>query len=273
MGGLLALTVARSPWYNTMQNTTSIPVGALNKDNFKFRLTMLTVPNDSEADNITSELSYLMAEAVAVPQHKLFESPNSRSIEVLDWFITASTNPISNASDLNTLQASTGFPLPEMTFGRNFLTLEHRPSAWKYSFTAEAALKTVRNGELQDGDGGVKVGYADKWMQSRYVYAQRKSRVPCRSSTGLHHHHFFQCQRPCLRNHMTGPIPRRTLATKPSRRSYLVEARRLGILQNPRMYRIVSQWPNLHVQIPFCFTRKFLCSRMNCTTTVLQVLL
>jgi type 2A phosphatase activator TIP41 len=118
-----------------------------------------------------------MAQAVAVPEHRLSESPNSRSIEVFDWFITASTNPISNASDCDVLQASLCFPLPEMTFGRNFLTLEHRPSGWKYSFSAEAALKAVRNGELQDGDGGVKVGYADKWMQSRYVQILFQSRV------------------------------------------------------------------------------------------------
>ncbi|KAG6891687.1 hypothetical protein C0992_010090 [Termitomyces sp. T32_za158] len=108
-----------------------------------------------------------MSAAVAVPQHKLHESPNSRSIEVFDWFITASTNPISNASECHELQTSLGLPLPEMTFGRNILTLEHRRSGWKYSFTTEGALRKVRNGELQEGDGGVKVGYADKWLKSR----------------------------------------------------------------------------------------------------------
>ncbi|KAF8239060.1 TIP41-domain-containing protein [Tricholoma matsutake] len=108
-----------------------------------------------------------MAEAVAVPEHKLYESPNSRSIEIFGWSITASTYPISSASDCAALQGSLGFPLPEMTFGSNILTLEHRPSGWKYSFTTEAALKAVKNGELQEGDGGVKVEYADKWMESR----------------------------------------------------------------------------------------------------------
>ncbi|KNZ76035.1 TIP41-like protein [Termitomyces sp. J132] len=108
-----------------------------------------------------------MSPAVGVPQHKLYESPNSRSIEIFNWFITASTNPISNASECDALQASLGLPLPEMTFGRNLLTLEHRPSGWKYSFTTDGALRNVRNGELREGDGGVKVGYADKWLQSR----------------------------------------------------------------------------------------------------------
>ncbi|KAG6813440.1 hypothetical protein H0H92_011137 [Tricholoma furcatifolium] len=114
-----------------------------------------------------------MSAAVAVPQHQLLDSPNSRSIKIFDWFITASTNPISNAPECDTLHASLGFPLPEMTFGRNHLTLEHRPSGWKYTFTTEAALQTVRNGELREGDGGVKVGYADEWLKSRFTKSGR----------------------------------------------------------------------------------------------------
>ena len=105
--------------------------------------------------------------AVAIPQHKLTESPNSRSIEIYDWFITASTNPISNAPECDAIQSSLGIPLPEMIFGNNYLTLEHRPSGLKYSFTAHKALQDVKKGELSEGDGAVKVGYADKWLQSR----------------------------------------------------------------------------------------------------------
>lgn len=109
-----------------------------------------------------------MSEAVAVPQHKLSESPNSRSIEIYDWLITASTNPISNAGECDALQASLGIPLPEMTFGNNYLALEHQGSGWKYAFCTSDALADVKKGELQDGDGGVKVGYADAWLKSRY---------------------------------------------------------------------------------------------------------
>ncbi|EAU84444.2 type 2A phosphatase activator TIP41 [Coprinopsis cinerea okayama7 len=103
-----------------------------------------------------------MSEQVQIPEHKLLESPNSRTIEILDWRITASTNPISNASELDALQATLGLPLPEMTFGSNYLTLEHRPTSWRYHFTTEGALRCVKNGPLGDGDGGVKVEYADK---------------------------------------------------------------------------------------------------------------
>ncbi|KAF8914254.1 type 2A phosphatase activator TIP41 [Gymnopilus junonius] len=104
---------------------------------------------------------------MSIPPHNLSESPNSRSLQIHDWSITASTNPISNAPECDALQASLGIPLPEMTFGNNYLALQHRPSGLKYSFSAPEALKCVKKGHLVEGDGGVKVGYAEKWMQSR----------------------------------------------------------------------------------------------------------
>lgn len=112
-------------------------------------------------------LTQAMSSTVAVPQHKLSESPNSRAIEINDWVIIASTNPISSASECDALQASLGFPLPEMTFGSNYLSLEHQPSGWKMVFDTHNALKCVKKGELGEGDGGVKVGYADAWLKSR----------------------------------------------------------------------------------------------------------
>jgi hypothetical protein len=116
-----------------------------------------------------SDHADIMSAAVAVPHHKLAESPNSRTIEINEWVITATTNPISNAFETDALHASLGFPLPEMTFGNNSLTLEHRLSQWKYRFDAGNALKAVKNGKLEEGDGGVKVGYADAWLKSRYA--------------------------------------------------------------------------------------------------------
>ena len=104
----------------------------------------------------------------SLPPHKLTETPNSRTIEIGEWIITGRTNPISNAAECDTLQAwLQGMPLPEMTFGNNSLELEHKPSGWKYAFDTADALKAVRNGELGEGDGGVKVGYADAWLKSR----------------------------------------------------------------------------------------------------------
>ncbi|KAJ7591530.1 TIP41-like family-domain-containing protein [Mycena floridula] len=107
--------------------------------------------------------------SAVLPKHQLFESPNSRSIEINDWFLTASTNPISSASECDAMQAELGFSLPEMIFGNNSLTLNHKPSGWNYCFDALHALGTVKKGELGPGDGGVKVGYADAWLKSRYT--------------------------------------------------------------------------------------------------------
>ena len=109
----------------------------------------------------------IMASAVKLPYHTLQESPNSRGITVGDWQISAWTHPISNATELDAIQASVGIPLPEMTFGNNILELEHKPSGWKYEFSATRALKGVKNGPLGEGDGGVKVGYAEAWLKSR----------------------------------------------------------------------------------------------------------
>lgn len=128
-----------------------------------------------------------MASAVPVPYHTLEESPNSRTIKIGDWEITARTNPISNAGELDTLQAAVGgFPLPEMTFGNNDLELVHKPTGWRYGFSTEDALKGVKNGELEPGDGGVKVGHADAWLKSRYVasFREPKPRYSRRHRTG-----------------------------------------------------------------------------------------
>lgn len=111
----------------------------------------------------------IMASAVKLPFHTLQESPNSRGITVYDWRISTCTHPISNATELDEIQASAGIPLPEMTFGNNVLELEHKPSGWKYEFSATHALKGVKNGPLEEGDGGVKVGYAEDWLKSRCI--------------------------------------------------------------------------------------------------------
>jgi type 2A phosphatase activator TIP41 len=89
------------------------------------------------------------------------------SIDTNGWTISEHKYPISNAAQLDELQASLGLPLPEMTFGNNKLVLKHHPSGWEYSFDTRSALESVKAGELGPGDGAVKVGYADAWLKSR----------------------------------------------------------------------------------------------------------
>lgn len=104
-----------------------------------------------------------------IPKHTLQESPTTRSISIYDWTITSSTHPISNAPQCDALHAALGgnLPLPEMTFGQNYLSLVHRQSGKAYAFATEDALRCVKTGKLSDGDGPVKVGYSDVWLRSR----------------------------------------------------------------------------------------------------------
>ncbi|KAI4519051.1 TIP41-domain-containing protein [Schizophyllum commune Loenen D] len=110
-----------------------------------------------------------MATDAKLPPHKLLESVNARTIHLTepDWYITASTNPISSIPQCAQLQSSLDLPaIPEMTFGGNFLLLEHRPSGWKYTFTCEDALRGVKKDEDANGKGMIKVNYADAWMKN-----------------------------------------------------------------------------------------------------------
>lgn len=108
-----------------------------------------------------------MTTATKLPEHKITEDESSRSIEIFGWRITATTKTIVSASEADALQKALGFPLPEMTFGTNSLQLVHEPTGWTYNFDLHNALSLVKNGPLGEGDGGVKVGYADAWLKSR----------------------------------------------------------------------------------------------------------
>lgn len=102
-----------------------------------------------------------------VPKHDIYEENGFRSLKIGDWRVSVTTKPIVTASQADALQKTLGFPLPEMTFGSNSLELVHAPSGWTYKFDTANALAGVRNGELGEGDGAVKVGYADAWLKSR----------------------------------------------------------------------------------------------------------
>lgn len=102
------------------------------------------------------------------PEHTVYEEESGvQAIDIGDWHIKTTAKSIVSASEADELQAHLGIPLPEMTFGNNSLSLKHKPSGWTYSFETPRALEGVKNGELGEGDGGVKVGYAEKWLQSR----------------------------------------------------------------------------------------------------------
>lgn len=174
-----------------------------------------------------------------LPPHKLFESPNSRAIEVGNWVITARTNPISNAGECDALQAVLrGMPLPEMTFGNNTLELEHKPTGWKYQFGTEDALKGVKNGELVEGDGGVKVGYADAWLKSRCVLLHVRTCYFMLINAVQASRRSFPCLKPLRQNLTTGRIQRLTPDVTLSSRQNLYR----GIVQTTPILSILYRW-------------------------------
>ncbi|KAH7103070.1 type 2A phosphatase activator TIP41 [Auriculariales sp. MPI-PUGE-AT-0066] len=101
------------------------------------------------------------------PDPVVTQTDTEHAIDYAGWRVLTTTYPISNAGQLDALQASLGIPLPEMTFGSNALTLTHIASGWKLTFDTAHALSGVKNGPLVDGDGGVRVDYADAWLKSR----------------------------------------------------------------------------------------------------------
>jgi hypothetical protein len=158
-----------------------------------------------------------MAPAVKVPEHKLYESPNERVIDVCGWTIAACTNPIANALELDALQANLSLPTPEMTFSNNMLEIEHRALGWKYRWDAANALKGVVNGPLQGGDGGVRVGYAEAWLKSRYVQpndiSSSERSFQLNQCPGKIPHQRCRCPGPSQRNRTTGHTRQPTKVT------------------------------------------------------------
>lgn len=105
------------------------------------------------------------------PPHTVTRDANREDIQIMGWKIAVLKYPISNASELEEMREQLhGLPLPEMTFGANSLAVHHIDSGWCFEFNALEALRLVRNGELQLGDGGIKVGYSEEWLKSRCAH-------------------------------------------------------------------------------------------------------
>ena len=109
---------------------------------------------------------------IKIPPHTTSPSDSEATtwIEIEGWKISSTVLPISNAQEIDEMQqALGGLPIPEMPFGNNSVVLKHLASGWEYRFETQRALAGVKLGELEDGDGGVKVGYAKEWMESRFA--------------------------------------------------------------------------------------------------------
>jgi len=101
-------------------------------------------------------------------EHEVTTTSECSSISLPSWTISATTLPISNAQEISAMQdALNGLPMPEMLFGNNALVISHKRVEFEYSFDTLEALRLVKLGKLESGDGAVQVGYAQEWLQSR----------------------------------------------------------------------------------------------------------
>jgi type 2A phosphatase activator TIP41 len=100
--------------------------------------------------------------------HEVTTATSGSSISKPPWTIISTTLPISNAGEISAMQEELGgLPLPEMPFGNNSLVIRHENLGWEYKFDTLEALRLVRLGDFEFGDGGVQVGYAKEWLKSR----------------------------------------------------------------------------------------------------------
>lgn len=110
-------------------------------------------------------------EAKAIPRHHIDDTDTIKTLNILGWTISVENHPISNAAQLDELYGALGVPLPEMTYGKNKIKISHKESGWSYEFNTLDALKQVKNGPLEEGDGAVQVAHAEAWLKSRSVLA------------------------------------------------------------------------------------------------------
>lgn len=95
-----------------------------------------------------------------------FPSPAAappRAFNVEGFRITTQKLPILKAGAIDEMTSKLGIAPPEMIFGDNFVTIEHRASKWGIKFDAFGALDRVD----KTGEKRLKVAYSNEWHKSR----------------------------------------------------------------------------------------------------------
>lgn len=102
--------------------------------------------------------------AVIIPSPAAsFPLSDTPSIQVGDWQIFTSRNPILNASEIDTFESILHIPVPEMIFGNNKVEVLNNATGFHLIFNSLDALKTVS----LDPTDLIKVSYANDWFKSR----------------------------------------------------------------------------------------------------------
>ncbi|KAG0365192.1 TIP41-like family-domain-containing protein [Gamsiella multidivaricata] len=101
--------------------------------------------------------------------HRLIKENQMSGIAIQDWSVLSYKTSILNSQEIDVATADLGIPIPEMIFGNNYLSVEHK-SGFKLEFKALPALAMVdqstKTSEL------IKVSYAREWFDKRSMANQ-----------------------------------------------------------------------------------------------------
>ncbi|KAF9166494.1 hypothetical protein BGX21_003831 [Mortierella sp. AD011] len=96
--------------------------------------------------------------------HRLIKEDQTTGIAIHGWEVRSHKTSILSSKEIDAASADLGIPIPEMIFGNNFLSIEHK-SGFKLEFKALPALAMVdqssKNSDL------IKVSYAREWFDKR----------------------------------------------------------------------------------------------------------
>lgn len=90
-----------------------------------------------------------------------------------NFVISTRKLPISKAGPIDAMTERIKIPIPEMIFGDNLVSIEHKPSQWNLQFNAEDALDAVDKTDKNM----LKVAYARDWESTREGTTQKIKEV------------------------------------------------------------------------------------------------
>ncbi|KAG0297848.1 hypothetical protein BGZ96_004499 [Linnemannia gamsii] len=102
--------------------------------------------------------------------HRLIKDNQTTGVAIHDWTVLSCKTSILNSQEIDTASADLGIPIPEMIFGNNFLTIEHKSSGFKLEFKALPALAMVDQSSTSSDK--IKVSYAREWFEKRSMANQ-----------------------------------------------------------------------------------------------------
>lgn len=116
------------------------------------------VTTSTQTDSTQTSLHSSSSESVVTGP-----GPGEKSHTIKNFKITTRKLPILKAEPIDYVTEQLGFPVPEMIFGDNFVSVEHPSNNWGIQFNCLDALQRVD----KTGNAMLKVSYSQEWQKSR----------------------------------------------------------------------------------------------------------